>query len=122
MKTNTTSITSYGDITKKTTDQVVVNGKMVAQRLGKTAWEVYINHQLVINDEEGTTMHNANYVRVDGVLTYSNAVNAFITDAYTASERESALRKGILNAEDEDYVEFNNFAEGVKKAVEWLKK
>lgn len=116
-----TNIPVYPMDTVGTSEQLFVNGKLVAQRLSKNAYEVYINHIITQATEEGDQMCSANYVRVEGELTYSNIVNAFVTTAYTASERESALRKGVANSADEDYAAFNGFAESIKNSVAWAK-
>lgn len=56
----------------------------------------------------------ANVIRVKNPVTRDSVIVAIICAEYDADFREAALRKGISNPLDEDYVAFNEFAEYAK--------
>ncbi len=58
----------------------------------------------------------ADVQRVKNPVSYDKTVNAAIKDEFPNGEEEAALRKGILNKLDADYVKLNEFAESVKKS------
>ena len=53
--------------------------------------------------------------RVKNPATYSSIVNSVVKETYKDGADEAALRKGILNSYDNDFIEFNNFVELVKQ-------
>lgn len=59
-------------------------------------------------------------VTVFGFPTYESVVSHIIKEKYSYDFREAAIRKGIANPLDEDYIEFNNFAEQTKVMVKEL--
>lgn len=52
--------------------------------------------------------------RVPNPADYPTIVNTVVKENYPHGADEAALRKGIINPEDADFVEFNNFVEQVK--------
>ena len=63
----------------------------------------------------------ASVIRVKTPVTRDSVISAIICDKYNADLREAALRKGISNPLDEDYVAFNEFAEYAKSICVELK-
>jgi len=61
-----------------------------------------------------TTKYQADVVRVEHPVTRDRVVSAIIRDRFTSDFREAALRKGIENKDDSDYVLFNDYAESAK--------
>lgn len=59
-------------------------------------------------------------VTVFGFPTYESVVSHIIKEKYSYDFREAALRKGITNPLDKDYVDFNNFVEQTKSLVKEL--
>lgn len=59
---------------------------------------------------------------VCGYPTYENVVGEIIREKYSYDFREAAIRKGISNPNDPDYVAFNDFAEQTKLMVKELLK
>lgn len=51
---------------------------------------------------------------------YDNIVAEIIKEHFTSDFREAAIRKGITNPLDKDYVDFNNFVEQTKSLVKEL--
>ena len=58
----------------------------------------------------------ADVQRVKNPVTYEKTVNAAIHEKFPNGEEEAALRKGITNPLDKDFVRLNEFAESVKEA------
>ena len=58
----------------------------------------------------------ADVQRVKNPVSYDKTVDAAIKDEFPYGEEEAALRKGILNKLDADYVKLNEFAESVKQS------
>ena len=58
----------------------------------------------------------ADVQRVKNPVSYDKTVDAAIKDEFPNGEEEAALRKGILNKLDPDYVKLNEFAESVKQS------
>lgn len=59
----------------------------------------------------------ASVIRVKTPVTRDSVISAIICAEYDADFREAALRKGIYNPLDEDYIKFNAFAEWAKSIV-----
>jgi len=57
-------------------------------------------------------------IRVKNPVTRDSCIAAIICTEYDSDFREAALRKGISNPLDEDYVAFNSFAEWAKNIVD----
>lgn len=83
-----------------------------------------INYNIVesTTDMEGieSTSYNYDTVIVWGKPAYESVVSEMIKEKYSYDFREAAVRKGIANPLDEDYVDFNNFAEQTKVMVKEL--
>lgn len=58
----------------------------------------------------------ADVQRVKNPVSYDKTVDAAIKDEFPNGEEEAALRKGILNKLDADYVKLNEFVESVKQS------
>jgi len=74
-----------------------------------------------IVDEDGKskdeTVWLADVIRVANPPHRDAIISAIVRDRFTDDFREAALRKGILDQKDSDYVLFNSYAEDVKKMV-----
>ena len=57
----------------------------------------------------------ADVQRVKNPVTYEKTVNSAIKDEFPDGEDAAALRKGIVNPKDKDFMRLNAFAEYVKK-------
>ena len=73
----------------------------------------------MVNDsnEENISKYSADVIRVENPATRDRIISAIIKEQFTYDFREAALRKGIENNSDPDYVTFNTFAEEVKRLV-----
>ena len=61
-----------------------------------------------------TIKYQADVIRIENPATRDRIISAIIKDRFTTDFREAALRKGIEDKTDSDYVLFNNYAESVK--------
>lgn len=81
----------------------------------KIAEDIQSDNQYELN--QGPSWIVGVQVKVIGELNRDSLVNQMICDKFDSSQREAALRKGIVNPQDKDYVEFNEYAEKVKTLV-----
>ena len=58
--------------------------------------------------------YQADVIRIENPASRDRIISAIIKDRFTTDFREAALRKGIEDKNDSDYVLFNNYAESVK--------
>lgn len=78
-------------------------------------------HSLIVLEiTEVENGFEASVIRVKTPVTRDGVISAIICDKYDADFREAALRKGISNPLDEDYVSFNSFAEHAKSLCDCL--
>lgn len=61
-----------------------------------------------------TIKYQADVIRIENPATRDRIISEIIKDRFTTDFREAALRKGIEDKTDSDYVLFNNYAESVK--------
>ena len=61
-----------------------------------------------------TIKYQADVIRIENPATRDRIISAIIKDRFTTDFREAALRKGIEDKTDSDYILFNNYAESVK--------
>jgi len=54
---------------------------------------------------------------VKNPATRDRIIDTIVKENYRDGKNEAALRKGILNVNDPDFVDFNTFAESVKQKV-----
>ena len=88
------------------------------EAVGNGSYNVNYNvSESVIGD---STLYDYEVVNVWGLPTYQSVVSEIIKEKYSYDFREAAIRKGIANPLDEDYVDFNNFAEQTKVMVKEL--
>ena len=52
--------------------------------------------------------------RVTNPATYSRIVDAVVKENFTDGKSEAAMRKGIVDSSDPDFVEFNDFVASIK--------
>lgn len=67
--------------------------------------------------DDNINKYSADVLRVENPVTRSSIISAIIKEKFSYDFREAALRKGIENKADADYITFNNFAEEVKRMV-----
>lgn len=70
-----------------------------------------------IETESGTTevIITAEQYLVKNPTTRDRIIDTVVKENYADGRNEAALRKGILNVNDPDFVSFNNFVEMIKQ-------
>ena len=80
----------------------------------------FFNYDIEEIENENGIFYNYQQIEVSGYPTYECVVSAIIKDHFDYDFRECAVRKGVLNSNDEDFVSFNAFAENTKIMVKDL--
>lgn len=90
--------------------------KLVFDSIPETIQDLGTGHSLVhLNIESDGGQYSALVVRVEHPITRDRVIAAFIRAEFSDDEREAALRKGIADKTDADYLAFNKYSEDVKK-------
>ena len=90
--------------------------KLIFYSIPETVQDLGTGYSLVhLNAESNGELYSALVVRVEHPVTRDNVIAAFIRAEFTDDAREAALRKGIADKTDADYVAFNKYSEDVKK-------
>ncbi len=91
--------------------------KLIFDSIPETIQDLLTGHSLVhLNvQEEADKQVSALVVRVEHPVTRDRVIAAFIRAEFDDDARESALRKGIADSTDPDYLAFNKYSEDVKK-------
>lgn len=94
------------------------------EAVGDGSYRVNYNIMESVTTDEGIERKSFDYdtVAVWGFPTYDTVVSEIIKEKYSYNFREAAIRKGITNQNDNDYVAFNTFAESTKLMVKELLK
>ena len=91
--------------------------KLVFDSIPETIQDLGTGHSLVhLNaKQEADNQVSALVVRVEHPITRDKVIAAFIRAEFDDDARESALRKGIADKTDADYLAFNKNSEDVKR-------
>lgn len=91
--------------------------KLIFDSIPETIQDLGTGHSLVhLNvQEEADNQFSALVVRVEHPVTRDRVIAAFIRAEFSDDAREAALRKGIADKTDADYLAFNKYSEDVKR-------
>ena len=90
--------------------------KLIFDSIPETVQDLGTGHSLVhLNIEGDGEQYSALVVRVEHPVTRDKVIAAFIRAQFTDDAREAAIRKGIADKTDADYLAFNKYSEDVKK-------
>ena len=91
--------------------------KLIFESIPETIQDLGTGHSLVhLNaKQEADNQVSALVVRVEHPITRDRVIAAFIRAEFTDDAREAALRKGIADNTNPDYLAFNKYSEDVKK-------
>ena len=90
--------------------------KLIFDSIPEIIQDLGTGHSLVhLNIESDGELYSALVVRVEHPITRDRVIAAFIRAEFTDDAREAALRKGITDKTDVDYLVFNKYSEDVKK-------
>lgn len=90
--------------------------KLIFDSIPETIQDLGTGYSLVhLNvKQEADNQVSALVVRVEHPVTRDRVIAAFIRAEFTDDAREAALRKGIADKNDSDYLAFNAYSEAVK--------
>ena len=91
--------------------------KLIFDSIPETIQDLGTGHSLVhLNvQEEAENQFSALVVRVEHPVTRDRAISSFIRAEFSDDAREAALRKGIADKTDADYLAFNQYSDDVKR-------
>lgn len=90
--------------------------KLIFDSMPETIQDLGTGHSLVhLNIESDVEQYSALVVRVEHPVTRDRVISSFIRAEFSDDAREAALRKGIADKTDADYLAFNKYSEDVKK-------
>ena len=91
--------------------------KLIFDSIPETIQDLGTGHSLVhLNvQEEADNQFSALVVRVEHPVTRDRVIAAFIRAEFSDDAREAALRKGIADNTDADYLAFNKYSDDVKR-------
>ena len=91
--------------------------KLIFDSIPETIQDLGTGHSLVhLNvKQEADNQVSALVVRVEHPVTRDKVIAAFIRAEFDDNAREAALRKGIADNTNHDYLAFNKYSEDVKK-------
>jgi hypothetical protein len=100
---------------------VVISENVFIQDLGTGfSYVNFTRSENEMTDEFGnvrTEIIAGEQYKVENPVTYEKIISEIIRERFTDDEREAALRKGIINSDDVDFIAFNEFAEQTKTRV-----
>ena len=90
--------------------------KLIFDSIPETIQDLGTGHSLVhLNvQEEADNQVSALVVRIEHPVTRDRVIASFIRAEFSDDAREAALRKGIKDKTDADYLAFNKYSEAVK--------
>ena len=80
----------------------------------------FFNYSIKEVENENGIFYNYEQIEINGYPTYDSIVSTIIKNKFDYDFRECAIRKGVLNSNDEDFISFNTFAENIKIMVKDL--
>ena len=91
--------------------------RLIFDSIPETIQDLGTGHSLVhLNvQEEADNQVSALVVRVEHPVTRDRVISSFIRAEFSDDAREAALRKGIADNTDPDYLAFNAYSENVKR-------
>ena len=89
--------------------------KLIFDSIPETIQDLGTGHSLVhLNVESDEELYSALVVRVEHPVTRDRVIASFIRAEFSDDAREAALRKGIADNTDPDYLAFNQYSDDVK--------
>ena len=91
--------------------------KLIFDSIPENIQDLGTGHSLVhLNvKKEAGNKYSAIVVRIEHPVTRDRVIAGFIRSEFSDDAREAALRKGIADNTDSDYLAFNKYSEDVKK-------
>ena len=101
---------------------VVIEQKKLVQDLGtgKSYINLFVKDEAVYDEELGVSIQiiAGQQLTLGHPVTRDRIINLAVRENYPDGASEAAIRKGIVNPHDPDFVAFNEFVESVKSQVD----
>ncbi len=81
------------------------------QKLGQSLYAY--NHNITVTDEG----YECVQLIFNHIPVYPDVVNRIVSEMYGNGAEQAVLRKGVLDVNNEEFVEYNKFVENVKQLV-----
>ncbi|MGL5683575.1 MAG: hypothetical protein ACRDDZ_11085 [Marinifilaceae bacterium] len=83
--------------------------------------QFYYNREIdrqTLQDERGdVSLYSCKRYLCDGVPSYESIVNQIVSYHYPNGEENALLRKGVMNPQNNEFINYNTFVEDVKQEV-----
>lgn len=87
------------------------------EKLGYSTYGYNYDIEQLQPDDAGNVMYNYNTVLFDHIPEKNEVINAIISAKYTDGEEFAILRKGVKDSDNEQFVAYNAFVEGIKNKI-----
>lgn len=77
----------------------------------------FFNYNIEEYIEDDITKYKYDQIELQSYPNYDNIVSEIIKNKFSYDFREAAIRKGVSNPNDKDFIEFNSFAEEIKQFI-----
>lgn len=77
----------------------------------------FFNYNIEEYIEDNITKYKYNQIELQSYPNYDSIVSEIIKNKFSYNFREAAIRKGIVNQDDSDFILFNSFAEETKQFI-----
>ena len=77
----------------------------------------FFNYNIEEYIEDNITRYKYDQIELQSYPNYDNVVSEIIKNKFSYDFREAAIRKGISNPNDKDFIEFSSFAEEIKQFI-----
>ena len=80
-------------------------------------YRINITEEVTEEVTEDGIVYNWDEYLIEHPVTRDKVIDAVIKEHYPDGASEAAIRKGVINKDDPDFVAFNNFVESVKDVI-----
>ena len=77
----------------------------------------FFNYDIEEYIEDAITKYKYHQIELQSYPNYDDIVSEIIRNRFSYDFREAAIRKGIINQNDSDFILFNSFAEETKQYI-----
>lgn len=101
---------------------VVIEQRKLVQDLGtgKSYINLFVKEEPVYDDELGVSIQivAGQQLTLDHPVTRDRVIDLAVRANYPDGASEAAIRKGIVNKNDPDFIAFNNFVDNIKAQID----
>lgn len=101
---------------------VVVEQKKLVQDLGtgKSYINLFVKEDPVYDEELGASIQivAGQQLTLEHPVTRDRIIDLAVRENYPDGASEAAIRKGVINKNDPDFISFNNFVDNIKAQID----